>query len=264
MKMRLYRILISSTTASFRYPNVMINSQLSVKSMPYSTLQGLIGAAYGSTELDNLSFSYIFRYESTFWDIETIYKFAENKGQIKAYEPTNTSKNRKFYHQGDIYPSSDAFKREHLFKCYLTLYLDDEAIAKSFLSPMFQLVLGRSSDLATVEAVEVVEVEATDTTRYCGTIIPTNDWSVPGEIYIFPHRFNYTKIPREPEDIDTFTILDGRGEFGEIKNPKALHDKFSLENWKFKKPDVIMNHPSYIDTTLQTPVILRKFYAGKE
>ena len=80
--MKLYRVLLSSISASFRYPNMMINNQLSIKSIPYSTLQGLIAAAYGSYEFGNLSFSYIFRYEAIFKDAETIYKFKNDDGKI--------------------------------------------------------------------------------------------------------------------------------------------------------------------------------------
>ena len=77
--MRLYRVLISSITSSFRYSNMMSSYQLSAKAVPYTTIQGLIGSACGNTNVKDLKFSYTFRYESSFFDIETIYKVQKKK-----------------------------------------------------------------------------------------------------------------------------------------------------------------------------------------
>ncbi|WP_169779941.1 CRISPR-associated protein Cas5 [Campylobacter curvus] len=254
--MRLFRVLLSSISASFRYPNMMINNQLSMKSMPYSTLQGLIAAAYGSYDFKDLSFSYVFRYESIFKDIETIYKFKNEKGKITANKPTNLSKTREFYYQGDIYPSSDAFKREQLFNCYLTLYLDDEEVAKSFLSPMYQLVFGRSSDLARVVSVSEITAVRTDEMNYCGTVIPL-DFKISGELYAMAKSFDYLSLPRKPIDTEIFNILDGLGKFK--IHPKNKFDMYSLQNWDFKKPNVVVKQPALIDEELQTPILMRKF-----
>ena len=254
--MKLYRVLLSSISASFRYPNIMSNEQPSLKCMPYSAIQGLIGASCGSYDFGDLSFSYIFRYESIFKDVETIYKIKSNKGSIKPNEPTNTAGNKRFYYQGDIYPSSDAFKREQLFGCYLTLYLDNESVAKSFLSPTFELLFGRSSDLASVLSVDEVEVLPTDEMNYCGTVIPLN-FNVSGELYSMAASYDYLSLPRREKDVKIFSILDGKGKF--INKPLSLIDRFKLNNWEFKKPNTVIKQPAFLDEELQTKILMRKF-----
>lgn len=254
--MKLYRVLLSSISASFRYPNMMINNQLSIKSIPYSTLQGLIAASYGSYDFGNLSFSYIFRYEAIFQDIETIYKFKNDDGKIMLNRPTNLSKSKDVYYQGDIYPSSDAFKREQLFNCYLTLYLDNEDVAKSFLSPVYQLVFGRSSDLVNVVSVDDIKAFKSDEMIYCGTVIPAN-FDIPGELYMMARSYDYSSLPRKPIDMAIFTILDGYGKF--LETPKTIKQRFSLQNWEFKKPNIVKKQTVFIDEELQTPILMRKF-----
>jgi len=43
--MKLYRVLITAQTASFRYPNFISSNQLSIKAIPYTTIAGVIASA---------------------------------------------------------------------------------------------------------------------------------------------------------------------------------------------------------------------------
>lgn len=258
--MKLYRVLISSLTSSFRYPNMMSSHQLSVKAVPYSTIQGLIGSATGSMNIDNLKFSYLFRYESKFFDIETIYKITSKNGKIQGYLYKPKPKNKKYLAQDGLYPTAAPFKREVLYENYLTLYLDNEDIANSFKSPHFQLLLGRSSDLAKVVDIQEVskKIKKIDSVNLNGTILPFNEYRLPGEIYTMPKYFDTTNNIREAKEIQPFVIFDGGGKFKLLRNDKM--SKFNLENWNFDKLSVkYSNDDLYFDTELNTPILLRGF-----
>ena len=236
--MRLYRILITSTTASFRYPNLITSNQLSIKAVPYTTIAGLIASAVGKY-INDFNFSYTFRYLSKFVDLETIYKFAK-KGE--SVDNKNVI--------------SDKFKREILFDCYLSLYVDSKDIADAFKEPLFQLLLGRSSDIAKVVEVKEIEAIKTDKAILNGTIVPFNEYKSFGEIYSLPRCFDYSDIVRKPQKVEPFLINDGIGVF--VYEPLNIQEKFDLKNWKFKKMLNVIETTAYLDEELNTPILLRK------
>ncbi len=258
--MKLYRVLISSLTSSFRYPNMMSSHQLSIKSVPYSTIQGLIGSATGNMNIDNLKFSYIFRYESKFFDVETIYKIKTEKGKIKGFSYDLKAKNKRYLLQDGLYPTTAPFKREILYENYLTLYINNEEVANSFKFPHFQLLLGRSSDLAKVVDVQEIseKIKKIDSVNLNGTILPFNKYRLAGEIYTMPTYFDTTNNIREAKEIQPFVIFDGSGKFKFQKKDKI--EKFNLENWDFDKSPVIYSDDNlYFDMELNTPIVLRGF-----
>ena len=123
--MKLYRVLISSITSSFRYPNMMSSHQLSIKAVPYTTIQGLIGSASGSTDMKGVKFSYLFRYESSFFDIETIYKIKKKKDKVEGFSYDPKAKAKRYLAQDGLFPTTAPFKREILYQTYLTVYFTD-------------------------------------------------------------------------------------------------------------------------------------------
>lgn len=237
--MKLYRVLITAQTASFRYPNFISSNQLSIKAVPYSTLAGLVASVTGRDDLIDFRFAYTFRYLSLYNDLETIYKF-EKKG---------ASVNNKNVVQ------DPTFKREILFDCYLTLYLDSQAIANAFKSPIFQLLLGRSGDLAKVCEVKEVEVSETKNVYINGTIVPFNEFKSAGQIYAMPRYFDNNFVIREPKQVEPFLINDGIGHF--VYEPKTLEEKFSLNNWKFKSLPNRIEASGFYDEELETTILLR-------
>ena len=54
---------------------------------------------------------------------------------------------------------SNVIRREFLYDTRLYVYLFDPQLSAYFRSPVYPLLLGRSSDLATIEAIEEVELE---------------------------------------------------------------------------------------------------------
>ncbi len=237
--MKLYRVLITAQTASFRYPNFISSNQLSIKAVPYTTIAGMVASATGDDKLIDFKFSYIFRYQSSYIDLETIYKF-EKKG--------NSVNNKNVV-------QDPTFKREILYDCYLTLYFEDEKIASAFKSPLFQLLLGRSGDLARVVEVKEIDVTKSNKAVLNGTVVPFNEFKTSGEIYAMPKYFDYSNIIREQKEVEPFLINDGLGSF--IYEPKDKIEKFDMKNWKFKKFENEVTTDAYFDNELHSSVILR-------
>jgi len=237
--MKLYRVLITAQTASFRYPNFISSNQLSIKAIPYTTIAGVVASATGDDKLVDFKFSYIFRYQSSYVDLETIYKF-EKKG--------NSVNNKKVV-------QDPTFKREILFDCYLTLYFEEEKIANAFKSPTFQLLLGRSGDLARVLEVKEIEVIKSDKAILNGTVVPFNEFKTSGEIYAMPKYFDNSNIVREPREVQPFLINDGLGSF--LYEPRNKIEKFDMNNWKFIKFENEVLADAYFDKELHSSIILR-------
>jgi len=238
--MKLYRVLIRAKTASFRYPNFISSNQLSLKAVPYTTIAGLVASATGDESLIDFKFSYIFRYQASYVDMETTYRFKQEKNSVSNINEKPPAQ----------------YRREILYDCYLTLYLDDKDIAKSFKSPIFQLVMGRSGDLARVVGISEVAVVKSNHTLLNGTIVPFNEYKSMGEIYAMPKYFDYSNLVREPREVQPFLINDGVGNF--IYNPKNTKEEFDLNNWKFKKIKNDIEADSFFDKELNTPILLRK------
>jgi CRISPR-associated protein Cas5t len=237
--MKLYRVLITAITTSFRYPNFISSNQLSIKAVPYSTIAGLVASATGNDKLIDFKFSYIFRYQSSYIDLETIYKF----------EKKNNSVNNKKVVQ------DPTFRREILYDCYLTLYFENESIAKAFKSPIFQLLLGRSGDLAKVVEVKEIEIIQSNKANLNGMIVPFNEYKSSGEIYAMPKYFDNSSVVREPREVQPFLINDGLGSF--LEQPRNKMEQFNLKNWKFKKLSNEIITEAYFDKELDSSIILR-------
>lgn len=136
--MKAYRIKISSWTSSFRYPNLISGFQPTLEVPPVSTVMGLINAASGRyLEKRQIELGYYFDFKIKTVDLETIYQI---KGNDKNY-PDNVVK-------------SNVIKREFLFDCRLFLYLIDEDLVSCFHQPAYQILLGRSGDLAGIDNIE--------------------------------------------------------------------------------------------------------------
>jgi CRISPR-associated protein Cas5t len=237
--MKLHRVLITAQTASFRYPNFISSNQLSIKAVPYTTVAGLVASATGDDSLVDFRFASIFRYVSSYNDLETIYKF----------EKKDNSVNNKNVIQ------DPTFKREILYDCYLTLYFEDEKIANAFKAPIFQLLLGRSGDLAKVWSVQTIDVQNSDEALLNGTIVPFSEFKSSGQIYAMPKFFDYGDIVRKAQKVQPFLINDGIGTF--LSNPRKLKEKFNLKNWKFQNLPNQIKTDSFFDAELNTSILLR-------
>lgn len=188
--MEVYKIDITSWTASFRYPNLISGMQPTLEVPPISTVLGLINAAAGTyLRHENLQLGYYFEYEAEGEDLETIYQISSKDGR-----PTNNAKSNIIY-------------RRFLFNNFLRIYTPDERIANYFTQPYFQLVLGRMNDLATVMNIstkhDLEEVQYAKEIR--GQVVPFR-FHLPGQIQGLPKYFT-NDFPRKNLGTEPFSII---------------------------------------------------------
>lgn len=181
-----YRIKITSWTASFRYPNLISGYQPSLVVPPLSTIYGLISAAAGKYVCAyDMPAGYVFNFETQTIELETIYQFSAKSTRLST--------------------KSNVIRRQILFDNSLWLYLTDAEAARSFLNPHFQLLLGRSNDLASVESVEEIELQSVKTLeKLKGTTVPMRGIPMAAPIQALPVSFT-DEIPRR--NIRTFPFF---------------------------------------------------------
>ncbi len=184
-RMRAVRVRVSSWTASFRYAGFMIGFQPTLPMPPLSTVYGLISAAKGEAVTPEDTFvGYTFVSRGRGVDLERILEWGPGSAKWNVVE------------------------REFLVDVELTLYLDP-AMAPYFERPHFQLLLGRSSDLATVESVDMVDLEyVEDTEGVFGQSIYTDaptGYSV-ATLYALPVYFT-DDIPRVARGVQPFMMI---------------------------------------------------------
>lgn len=210
--MKVYRINITSWTASFRYPNLISGVQPTLEVPPLSTVLGLMNAAAGQyLRHSSLKIGYFFKYEAKAEDLETIY-------QYKAIKDNKTKQFRKDKYGNFTVANknitSNIVLRHFLFNNQLSIYLTDSKLVNFFKNPYYQLVLGRSNDLATIESIEKVNlVVKSAATKIRGQIIPLNKNFLPGQIQALPKYFTDT-IPRRNLGTEPFSIISHKSPVG--------------------------------------------------
>jgi CRISPR-associated protein Cas5t len=106
--------------------------------------------------------------------------------------------------------------------------LTNNELVEFFKSPYYQLVLGRSNDLATIESIEKINlVPKPAATNIRGQIIPLNGNYLPGQIQALPKYFSDT-IPRRNLGTEPYSII----------NHKSPVNSNSLEVFYDKDNDV--------------------------
>lgn len=187
--MEVYKIDITSWTASFRYPNLISGLQPTLEVPPISTVLGLINAAAGQyLEHKDLSIGYYFQFEAESEDLETIYQISSKDGR-----PTNTAK-------------SNVIVRKFLFNNFLRIYTTDQKIANYLDKPYYPILLGRMNDLATVEQISTGILEKKDSSHIRGQVIPFSHY-LPGQIQALPQYFT-NDFPRKNLGTQPFSIIN--------------------------------------------------------
>lgn len=190
--MDVFKIDITSWTASFRYPNIISGFQPTLEVPPISTVLGLINAASGKYQNYNqLGIGYYFEYQAKAVDLETIYQIQSNKGT-----PTNNAK-------------SNIIQREFLIDTFLRVYLVDEHIANFFRSPYYPILLGRMNDLASVQGkVEKMTLtKITNAEKLRGQIVPFANHYLPGQIQALPKYFT-NSFPRNNLGTEAYSVIN--------------------------------------------------------
>lgn len=188
--MKVFRIKLNSWTSSFRYPNLISGFQPTLEVPPVSTVMGLINAASGKyIENREIELGYYFDFKIKTIDLETIY-------QIKA--------NDKNYPDNSV--KSNVIQREFLYDCRLFLYLVDEDLVSCFRQPAYQLLLGRSGDLAGIENIKELEMHEVQNARFGGQVVPFNRNYLPGQIQALPKYFS-NSIPRKNIGTEPYSVI---------------------------------------------------------
>ena len=187
--MKAYRIHITSWTASFRYPNLISGYQPSLVVPPLSTIYGLIASAMGNyISPYDIALGFVFKFGSQAIDIETIYQVTSKSSPLKTKQ--------------------NVIRRQILFDNNLWLYVLDSWVAKVFVEPQFQLLLGRSNDLASVISVEEIELQQrNELTTLKGTIVPMGMIPLSAPIQALPIGFT-NEIPRRSIGTRPFFLLE--------------------------------------------------------
>ncbi len=198
--MEVYKINLSSWTASFRYPNMISGIQPTLPVPPLSTINGLISSAMGKPFIiKNEKIAFVCFYNGKQIDLETIYQI--KSGQLKGI-------------------TSNVVKREFLSDVNLCIYTDSLQIAKAFEAPYFQILIGRSGDLATVDRIDKLEIKnKEELSNLKGTIIPLEKHFLPAPIQALPICFSET-IPRKNISTKPYYLLSG--EYRQKNSIKAL------------------------------------------
>ena len=190
--MKVYRIEISSWTASFRYPNLISGIQPTLDVPPISTVLGILNAAAGKyLKHQDLELGYYFEYAGKTFDLETIYMIqSDSKGN-----PSNNAK-------------SNVIKREFLADTKLTIFLKDEKIVDYLRNPYYDILMGRSGDLAMVKVSEspIILKKIENANKVKGQIIPFKNYLVPGIIQALPQYFS-EEFPRKNLGTSPYSIV---------------------------------------------------------
>lgn len=197
-----FRVRLSSWTCSFRYPNLISGFQPTLHVPPLSTVLGLLNAAAGRyLPHKKLEIGYVFDFVGQAVDVETIWMVAGAKRKNAQGEDVVVASNN---------VKSNPVRREFLFEGSLTLYLFDEELADYFRQPAYQLLLGRSGDLATVDEIrEVTLLPVVGPARLRGQVVPLQPHFLPGQIQALPQYFTNT-LPRQNLGTQPYSVLSPR------------------------------------------------------
>ncbi len=176
------RVKLKSWTATFRYPTFQSGYQPTLPLPPLSTILGLLSAVKGEiVGLNDVKYvGYIFKSKGKGVDLERTYTFGKDM-------------------------ITDVIKREILVDNVLYLYLPDEW-EKYFKKPKYQILLGRSCDLATVEEIKHINLEEKENVPIGGTIVPLES-NIPGIIQALPVEYDYSNIPRCIKVVKPFVLI---------------------------------------------------------
>lgn len=87
------------------------------------------------------------------------------------------------------------------------IYITDMRIVDWFRTPVFQILLGRSNDLASINEIKECELEEIENAdKIKGQIVPFADNFLPGTVQALPKYFTDT-IPRENIGTEAYSVV---------------------------------------------------------
>lgn len=200
--MKVLRVHITGWVSSFRNPLFISGFQPTLPLPPLSALYGLLTAAKGDwVTPHDAAIGFVFKSYGKAVDLETVYEFG-----------------------GKLDAKSNINRREFLVQPELYLYTPEIRLREVLERPRYPLLLGRSSDLATVKSIEEVELQRKSETTYCNTILPFPDDQLHGQVQALPTHFT-AEIPRRQCGTRAYCLITEEIEYqGDV-----LHD--TEKNW---------------------------------
>ncbi len=217
--MKVLRVHITGWVSSFRNPLFISGFQPTLPLPPLSTLYGILTAAKGEwVTPHDAAVGFVFQSNGNGIDLETVYEFdgtlSPNSNINKRQSKLGSSK---VLYSMRLNPNIK--KREFLVAPQLYLYTPEMWLKEAFERPHYPLLLGRSSDLATVESIKEIELENRSETTYQNTILPFPDPQLHGQMLTLPTHFT-AEIPRRPCGIRAYHLVTEQIKYqGEV-----LHD----------------------------------------
>lgn len=188
--MEVVRAEVHAMTASFRYPMFVVSYQPTYSIPPISTILGMLSAAKGEkVDPDGIRIGYNFTSGGKGVDLEKIHIL----GDEKKTKPVS-------------YQGSNVVKREFLYDCNLTLYIDDPGFLDYLKKPQYNLLLGRQSDLAFVRKIDEISISESKDVNLNNTIVPFPS-GVSGQIVSLPVDFTDSSN-RKPKNVKNFCIIE--------------------------------------------------------
>ncbi len=193
------RITLASYTASFRVPT-FVGYPLTLPVPPLSTVLGILSAAKGvwvSPE-EVPWIAYRCDYEARGMDLEYIVQIERKK----AHDVPQPRPSPKTY---------GILSREFLLMPRLTLYIPLEW-EEYFRRPRYNLLLGRTQDVATVEEIVPVELTRAGEGEISGVLLPLEvvfRYGLPAQIFNLPVAFTAEPV-RRPLRMGIFGVIDAK------------------------------------------------------
>lgn len=238
-----FRVRLSSWTCSFRYPNLISGMQPTLHVPPVSTVLGLLNAAAGRyLPHEHLELGYVFDFAGQAVDVETIWMVAGAKRKNAQKEDVVVSSNN---------VKSNPVRREFLYEGRLTLYLFERQLADYFRQPVYQLLLGRSGDLATVDEIHEVTLHSVaGPARLRGQLVPLQPYYLPGQVQALPQYFTDT-LPRQNLGTQAYSVLSPREAAVEAAVPAwydaqareaAAAERYATVGSRAEATDIFLHH----------------------
>lgn len=217
-ELRVIRVRVEAPVTSFRYPHFLIGRQPTHDVPPPSTIYGHIASALG--ELPDPT-SFRFGYHFTF----------RSRGSDLEHQHIISAGGAKFSAGGRRYATSvqaviQPHVRDFLFGARLTLYVTRPEWASAFREPAFCVILGRSQDLASVTAVDELDLEEKTGAYLEHTILPFSyrPHIGIGSTVLLPRYIG--PPPERNAHFERFIALRERIFAGEFESPSALPQRF--------------------------------------
>ena len=210
--MKVIRVHITGWVTSFRNPLFISGFQPTLPLPPLSAIYGLLTAAKGDwVTPHDAAIGFVFQSEGKAIDLETVYEFDGTLGPNSKInkQQSNLGSSKVLY---SMCMKPNIKKREFLVAPELYLYTAEMWLREAFERPRYPLLLGRSTDLATVTSIDEIELENVSQTTYQNTIIPFPHPQIYGQVQALPTHFT-AEIPRQPCGIRAYCLLTKRIEY---------------------------------------------------